>query len=65
LTSLARLCAFVAFLALSLSARSEELVVTVAPSQIAVSSSYSGGTVVVFGAIVQPNTVQPRNYDGL
>ncbi|MGA8628502.1 MAG: TIGR02186 family protein, partial [Pseudolabrys sp.] len=63
MTSLARLCAFVAFLALSLSARSEELVVTVAPSQIAVSSSYSGGTVVVFGAIVQPNTVQPRNYD--
>ena len=63
MTSLARLCAFVAFLALSLSARSEELVVTVAPSQIAVSSSYSGGTVVVFGAIVQPNTVQPRTYD--
>jgi len=63
LTTLARRCAFVVFLALSLSARAEELVVTVAPSQIAVSSSYSGGTVVVFGAVVQPKTLLPRTYD--
>jgi uncharacterized protein (TIGR02186 family) len=64
LASLARLFVFAAFLALSLSARSEEIVVTVAPSQIAVSSSYSGGTVVVFGAVVQPpNTMLPRTYD--
>jgi uncharacterized protein (TIGR02186 family) len=63
LTNLARLFAFVGFLALSLSARAEELVVTVAPSQIAVSSSYSGGTVVLFGAVAQSNAVLPRTYD--
>jgi uncharacterized protein (TIGR02186 family) len=63
LTRLAPLWAFVVFLALSSSGRSEELVVTVAPSQIAVSSSYSGGTVVVFGAVVQPNAMRARNYD--
>jgi uncharacterized protein (TIGR02186 family) len=63
LISLARIFAFFALLALPLSARSEELVVTVAPNQVAVSSSYSGGTVVVFGAVVQPNTVLPRPYD--
>jgi uncharacterized protein (TIGR02186 family) len=62
-TNLARFFACVAFLALSLSARSEELVVTVAPSQIAVSSSYSGGTVVLFGAVAQSNAVLPRTYD--
>jgi len=63
LTNLARLFAFVVFLALSWSARSEELVVTVAPSQVAVSSSYSGGTVVLFGAVAQSNAVLPRTYD--
>ena len=63
MTNLARLFAFVGFLALSLSARAEELVVTVAPSQIAVSSSYSGGTVVLFGAVAQSNAVLPRTYD--
>ena len=63
MTNLARLFAFVGFLALSLSARAEELVVTVAPSQIAVSSSYSGGTVVLFGAVAQSNAVLPRIYD--
>ena len=63
MTTLARLCAFVAFLALSLSARAEDLVVTVAPSQVTVSSSYSGGTVVVFGAVVQATTMLPRTYD--
>ncbi len=63
MTNLARFFAFVAFLALSLSARAEELVVTVAPSQIAVSSSYSGGTVVLFGAVAQSNAVLPRTYD--
>jgi len=62
-TNLARFFACVAFLALSLSARAEELVVTVAPSQIAVSSSYSGGTVVLFGAVAQSNAVLPRTYD--
>ena len=63
MTNLARFFACVAFLALSLSARAEELVVTVAPSQIAVSSSYSGGTVVLFGAVAQSNAVLPRTYD--
>ncbi len=63
MTNLARLFACVGFLALSLSARAEELVVTVAPSQIAVSSSYSGGTVVLFGAVAQSNAVLPRTYD--
>jgi uncharacterized protein (TIGR02186 family) len=63
LTNLARIFAFLGFLALSLSARAEELVVTVAPSQIAVSSSYSGGTVVLFGAVAQSNAVLPRTYD--
>ena len=63
MTNLARLFAFVVFLALSWSARSEELVVTVAPSQVAVSSSYSGGTVVLFGAVAQSNAVLPRTYD--
>jgi len=62
-TNLARFFACVAFLALPLSARAEELVVTVAPSQIAVSSSYSGGTVVLFGAVAQSNAVLPRTYD--
>jgi len=62
-TNLARFFVCVAFLALSLSARAEELVVTVAPSQIAVSSSYSGGTVVLFGAVAQSNAVLPRTYD--
>ena len=63
MTNLARFFACVAFLALPLSARAEELVVTVAPSQIAVSSSYSGGTVVLFGAVAQSNAVLPRTYD--
>ena len=63
MTNLARFFACVACLALSLLARAEELVVTVAPSQIAVSSSYSGGTVVLFGAVAQSNAVLPRTYD--
>ena len=63
MTNLARFFACVAFLALPLSARAEELVVTVAPSQIAVTSSYSGGTVVLFGAVAQSNAVLPRTYD--
>jgi uncharacterized protein (TIGR02186 family) len=59
------LCRLVAILALCLPwtpARSEGLVATVAPSRIAISSSYSGGTVVVFGA-VQTNSLSSRPYD--
>jgi uncharacterized protein (TIGR02186 family) len=63
LTILARLVATVAFIALLAPAQSEEVVVTVAPAQIAISSSYSGGTVVVFGAVVQKNLVRLRPYD--
>ena len=59
---LARLAAIFVILALCKPARSEGLVVTVAPSQIAVSSSYSGGTVVVFGA-VQTDRLPSRSYD--
>lgn len=62
MNSLARLAAIFVILTLCEPARSEGLVVTVAPSQIAVSSSYSGGTVVVFGA-VQTDKLPSRSYD--
>jgi uncharacterized protein (TIGR02186 family) len=62
LNSLARLAAIFAILALCEPARSEGLVVTVAPSQIVVSSNYSGGTVIVFGA-VQADKLPLRSYD--
>ncbi|MGB8896650.1 MAG: TIGR02186 family protein, partial [Pseudolabrys sp.] len=62
MNSLARLAAIFAILALCEPARSEGLVVTVAPSQIVVSSNYSGGTVVIFGA-VQADKLPSRSYD--
>jgi len=46
-----RLIAASAFLSLCAPAHSESIAVTVAPSRIAVSSSYNGGTVVLFGAV--------------
>jgi uncharacterized protein (TIGR02186 family) len=63
LTSVAKLAVVFALLALCAPARSESLVTDVVPSRIAVSSSYSGGTVVVFG-VVQTRTLPSRRpYD--
>lgn len=62
MTSLTPVAVIFAFFALCVSARSEGLVATVAPSRITVSSSYSGGTVVVFGA-VQASALPSRAYD--
>jgi len=62
LSVLARVIATFLLLMLCVPARSVGLVATVAPGQIAVSSSYSGGTVVVFGA-VEKNTLPSHPYD--
>ena len=62
MTFAARMAALFLFVLLNASARSEGLVVTVEPSRIAVSSSYSSGTVVIFGA-VQTNTPPSAPYD--
>ncbi len=62
MTLAVRCIALFLFFLLNASARSEGLVVTVEPSRIAVSSSFSSGTVVVFGA-VQTNTPPAAPYD--
>lgn len=62
MTFAARLAVLFLYFAIEAAAHSEGLVVTVEPSRIAVSSSFSSGTVVVFGA-VQTNTPPSAPYD--
>ena len=62
MTLTVRLTALFLFAVLNVSARCEGLVVTVEPSRIAVSSSFSSGTVVVFGA-VQTSSPPSAPYD--
>lgn len=58
----ARITAFVAFFAFVAPAQGEQLVLTVAPGRIAISSNYNGDTVIVFGAI-QIGNPPVRPYD--
>lgn len=62
MTLTVRLAALFLFATLNASAHCESLVVTVEPSRIAVSSSFSSGTVVIFGA-VQTNAPPSAPYD--
>ncbi len=45
-------------------ARAERLIVTIAPSKVSISANYSGGHIVVFGAIADGKT-PPRTYDAV
>ncbi len=57
-------CFLAAFALLCLPARAERLIATIAPSKISISASYTGGHIVVFGAIADTEMPQ-RSYDAV
>lgn len=62
-TGLAAACALALGLLWS-PARAERLITTIAPSKISISASYSGGYIVIFGAIADPKATRP-SYDAV